>query len=97
MQDEELMKLVQTIDDTGTEHLEAVFSEADQVTEGNGEELRQTWERDVSSRKEFFQDQLKNRKWVDSWYAKLSLISVFCIDTSSRGNRWSTITFRVGR
>ena len=87
MQDEELMKLVQTIDDTGTEHLEAVFSEADQVTEGNGEELRQTWERDVSSRKEFFQDQLKNRKWVDSWYAKLSLISVFCIGTSSRGNR----------
>ena len=64
VQDEELTKLVQTIEEKGKEHLEAVFSEADQTGEGSGDELRQAWVRDVSSRKEFFQDQLKNRKLV---------------------------------
>ncbi len=53
-QDEELQRLVKAIDEHGEEHLETVITEAEQSGEGTGDELRQVWDRDVTSRKEFF-------------------------------------------
>ena len=100
VQDDELTRLVQAIEEKGKEHLESVFSEADQTGEGNGDELRRAWERDVSSRREFFQDQLKNRKLVVVSHVLVLFIRNIChlfVGTSSRGNRWNSITFRVGR
>ncbi len=62
-QDDEMGKLVTAIQENGKEHLEAIYAEAEQAKEGGGEEVRQTWERDMLARKDFFQDQLKNRRF----------------------------------
>ena len=61
-QDEELQRLVKVIEEQGGEHLETIITEAEQSEKGTGDELRRVWDRDVTSRKEFFEDQLKNRK-----------------------------------
>ncbi len=60
-QDDELLQLVTAIDEKGQDQLDTVIAEANQFADGSGEELRKVWERDVTSRKEFYQDQLKNR------------------------------------
>ena len=62
--DAEMMQLVMTIEEKGREELEAIVAEAESAGEGNGEALREVWERDVHSRKQFFEDQLKNRKFT---------------------------------
>ena len=58
-------------------NLITVFAEAGEC----GDEL---WEKDVSSRREYFQDQMKNSTCNDS------------VHMLSSGNRWSTITFHMG-
>jgi len=69
-QGEEIQKLVAAIDENGQEELQAIYTEAESVEQGAGDVLRETWERDVRERKEFFEDQLKNSKLtniVTSW------------------------------
>ena len=61
-QGEEIQKLVAAIDENGQEELQAIYTEAESVEQGAGDVLRETWERDVRERKEFFEDQLKNSK-----------------------------------
>ena len=103
-QDDELLQLVTAIQEQGQEQLESVFKEAGEVGEEVGDEVRQAWERDVVSRREFFEDQLKNSKH-NHVYTVNQLCGVcnllYCYSfastgTSKRGNRWSTITFRIG-
>ena len=59
-QDAELQQLVTTIDEKGQSELENIFAEAGEC----GEELRTTWEKDVTLRKQFFQDQARNSKCI---------------------------------
>ena len=61
-QDSELQQLVATIDDNGQSELEKIFAEAGEC----GEELRSIWEKDVTLRSEFFQDQMKNSRCNNS-------------------------------
>lgn len=60
--DIELQQLVTAIDNNGQADLEAIFQEAENSGEGCGDTLREFWERDVTERKQFFEDQLKNRE-----------------------------------
>lgn len=53
---------MKTIDEHGREHLEGVIAETEQCGEGTADELRKVWERDVTGRKEFFEDQKRNCK-----------------------------------
>ena len=56
-QDSEIQQLlVTTIDYRGQSEPENIFAEAGEC----GDELRSIWEKDVTSRREFFQDQLNN-------------------------------------
>lgn len=75
-QDMELQQLVGAIGQNGQSDLETIFREAEDSGEGCGDTLREHWERDVTQRKQFFEDQLKNK-------------------STSRGNRWSIVTFRI--
>ena len=61
-QDNQLQCLIREIEENGQSELEGIFRKADESGEGVGDQLRQIWERDVTSRKEFFEDQLKNSK-----------------------------------
>ena len=61
-QDSELQQLVATIEDNGQSELEKIFAEAGEC----GDELRSIWEKDVTSRREFFQDQMKNSRCNNS-------------------------------
>ena len=61
-QDIELQQLVTAINQNGQSYLETIFQEADDSGEGCGDTLRECWERDVIERKQFFEDQLKNRE-----------------------------------
>ena len=61
-QDIELQQLVTAINQNGQSYLETIFQEADNSGEGCGDTLRECWERDVIERKQFFEDQLKNRE-----------------------------------
>ena len=55
-QDEEMKKLVMAIEEKGKDELAAIVAESgDDV----GDNVIRTWQKDVSSRHEFFQDQLK--------------------------------------
>ena len=74
-QDNELQRLIREIEENGQSQLEGVFQEAEKSEEEVGDELRKVWERDVTSRKEFFEDQLKNSKLCKHlyWYHLIHL------------------------
>ena len=61
-QDEEMQKLVMAIEAKGKDQLSGIVAEAQQVGDEVGDDVLQAWQRDVTSRKEFFNDQLRNRK-----------------------------------
>ncbi len=61
--DAEMTRLIMAVEEKGRRELDAIIAEAERVREGNGEALREIWEQDVNYRKEFFEDQLKNRKY----------------------------------
>ena len=64
-QDEEMQKLVMAIEAEGKDQLNAIISEAQQMGNEVGDDVLQAWQRDVTSLKEFFNDQLWNRKFND--------------------------------
>ena len=64
-QDEEVQKLVMAIEANGKDQLGGIISEAQQMGNEVGDDVLQAWQRDVTSRKEFFNDQLRNRKFND--------------------------------
>ena len=57
-----MQKLVMAIEAEGKDQLNAIISEAQQMGNEVGDDVLQAWQRDVTSRKEFFNDQLWNRK-----------------------------------
>ena len=59
LQDEEMQKLVMAIEDKGQDELAKITSECGEEI---GSNVMRAWQNDVSSRQEFFKDQLKNRK-----------------------------------
>ena len=58
-QDEEMQKLVMAIEEKGQDELANIASECGEEIGGD---VMRAWQNDVSSRQEFFKDQLKNRK-----------------------------------
>ena len=66
------MQLVTTIDEKGQSELENIFAEAGEC----GEELRTTQEKDVTLRKQFFQDQARNSKCIVYVYIGASYIYI---------------------
>ena len=64
-QHEEMKKLVMAIEEKGKDELAAIVAESgDDV----GDDVMRAWQKDVSSRHEFFQDQLKNRMLQTIFY-----------------------------
>ena len=57
-----MQKLVMAIEAKGKDQLSEIVAEAQQVGDEVGDDVLQAWQRDVTSRKEFFNDQLRNRK-----------------------------------
>ena len=76
-QDEELIilqQLVTAIEEKGKDDLAAIVAESG---EDVGDEVIRAWQKDVSSRHEFFKDQLKNRMFLSFCLSlPLSLISL---------------------
>ena len=60
------MKLASAIEERGQEELKAIIEEAESIEEGNGEVIKKVWEQDVTSRKKFYEDQLKNSTLYNS-------------------------------
>ena len=61
-QDKEMQKLVMAIEVNGKDQLGGIISETQRMGDEVGDDVLQAWQRDVTSRKEFFSDQLRNRK-----------------------------------
>ena len=57
-QDKEMQKLVMAIEANGKDQLGGIISEAQQMGDEVRDDVLQAWQRDVTSRKEFFSDQL---------------------------------------
>ena len=70
-QDAELQQLVATIDDKGQGELEKIFTEAGECED----KLRSIREKDVASRKQFFQNQVSNSKYIVCMYVQY----VYCV------------------
>ena len=92
-QSNELLKLVSSIPDIGKDELEKVLQEADK--KGRGDRLRNIWKLDVEERLKFQKDQKKNGKFF-SVHIHLHVFLLIFTVSGKRGNRWSTITFRMG-
>ena len=59
-QENEMTELASAIEERGQKELKDIIEEAESIEEGNGEVIKKVWEQDVTSRKKFFEDQLKN-------------------------------------
>ena len=88
-QDAELQQLVATIDDKGQCELENIFTEAGEC----GDELRSIWEKDVASRKQFFQDQVRNSKYI---IVCMYVQYVCCVCVCAPSVCWTTEMYFVG-
>ena len=88
-QDAELQQLVATIDDKGQGELENIFTEAGEC----GDELRSIWEKDVASRKQFFQDQVRNSKYI---IVCMYVQYVCCVCVCAPSVCWTTEMYFVG-